>query len=120
MQAGRNKGLPGMFGSHKSLIIIALLLVVLITAAPLPADLAVVTWERYQVLTKTGAVSRQAGDTQLTYAKTGEANVTAGEKNVVAAKDYVRASQAALDRLLALQAYEKVTSPFNGIVTARN
>lgn len=83
-------------------------------------DLAEITWQRYQVLTKTGAVSRQAGDTQLTSAKTAEANVTAGEKNVVAAKDYVRASQAALDRLLTLQAYENLTSPFAGVVTARN
>src|SRR6266404_4226069 len=83
-------------------------------------DLANITWQRYQVLTKTGAVSRQAGDTQMTAAKTAEANVTAGEKNVVAAKDYVRASQATLNRLIALQGYEKVTSPFAGVVTARN
>jgi multidrug efflux pump subunit AcrA (membrane-fusion protein) len=83
-------------------------------------DLADVTWQRYQVLTKTGAVSRQAGDIQLTSARTAGANVIAGEKNVVAARDYVRASGAALDRLLTLQAYEKVTSPFDGIVTARN
>ncbi len=83
-------------------------------------DLAAVTWQRYQVLTKTGAVSRQAGDTQMTAAKTAEANVTAGEKNVVAARDFVRASQATLDRLVTLQRYEKITSPFGGIVTARN
>src|SRR5216684_1044155 len=63
-------------------------------------DLAAVTWQRYQVVTKTGAVSRQAGDTQMTAAKTAEANVTAGEKNVVAARDFVRASQATLDRLV--------------------
>ncbi|HXJ37816.1 MAG TPA: biotin/lipoyl-binding protein, partial [Bryobacteraceae bacterium] len=50
-------------------------------------DLATVTWQRYQVLTKTGAVSRQAGDTQQTAARTAEANVTAGEKNVVAARE---------------------------------
>src|SRR6202140_2575324 len=83
-------------------------------------DLAAVTWQRYQVLTKTGAVSRQAGDTQMTAAKTAEANVTAGEKNVVAARDFVRASKATLDRLVTLQGYEKITSPFAGIVTARN
>ena len=83
-------------------------------------DLAAITWQRYQVLTKTGAVSRQAGDTQSTAAKTAEANVTAGEKNVVAARDFVRASQATLDRLITLQGYEKITSPFAGIVTARN
>jgi multidrug efflux pump subunit AcrA (membrane-fusion protein) len=83
-------------------------------------DLAAVTWQRYQVLTKTGAVSRQAGDTQFTAAKTAEANVTAGERNVVSARDFVRASQAMLDRLITLQRYEMVRSPFAGIVTARN
>jgi multidrug efflux pump subunit AcrA (membrane-fusion protein) len=83
-------------------------------------DLASLTSQRYQALTKTGAVSRQAGDTQLTAAKTAEANVTAGEKSVVAARDFVRASQATLDRIIALQGYEKITSPFAGIVTARN
>src|ERR1700719_1927923 len=83
-------------------------------------DLAAITWQRYQVLTKTGAVSRQAGDMQLTASKAAEANVTAGEKNVVAARDFVRASKATLDRLVTLQGYEKVTSPFAGIVTARN
>src|ERR1700687_3719095 len=82
--------------------------------------LAAVTWQRYQVLTKTGAVSRQAGDTQRTSAQTSEANVTAGEKNVVAARDVGHASKASLDRLVALQGYEKVTSPFAGVVTARN
>ncbi|MCU1261841.1 MAG: hypothetical protein JWO80_4726 [Bryobacterales bacterium] len=83
-------------------------------------DLAAITWERYQVLTKTGAVSRQAGDTQFTAAKTADANVIAGEKNVVAARDFVHASKATLDRLITLQAYEKITSPFAGVVTARN
>ncbi|MCU1232679.1 MAG: hypothetical protein JWP63_646 [Candidatus Solibacter sp.] len=83
-------------------------------------DLAAVTWQRYQVLTKTGAVSRQAGDTQSTASKTADANVTAGEKNVVAAKEFVHAAKATLDRLITLQGYEKVTSPFAGIVTARN
>jgi multidrug efflux pump subunit AcrA (membrane-fusion protein) len=83
-------------------------------------DLAAVTWQRYQVLTKTGAVSRQSGDTQLTASRTAEANVGAGEKNVTAAREFVRAGQATLDRLVTLQGYEKVTSPFAGIVTARN
>jgi len=83
-------------------------------------DLAEITWQRYQVLTKTGAVSRQAGDTQSTAAKTAEANVVAGQKSLVAAQQLVRASQAAFDRLIALQDYEKVNAPFAGVVTARN
>jgi multidrug efflux pump subunit AcrA (membrane-fusion protein) len=83
-------------------------------------DLAEVTWKRYQVLTATGAVSRQAGDAQLTSAKTSQANVTAGEKSVIAAKDNVTASLATLNRLKTLQGYERVTAPFAGVVTARN
>ncbi len=83
-------------------------------------DLAAITWQRYQVLTKTGAVSRQAGDTQSTASKTAEANVAAGEKNVVAAKEFVHAANATLNRLVTLQGYERVTAPFAGIVTARN
>jgi multidrug efflux pump subunit AcrA (membrane-fusion protein) len=83
-------------------------------------DLAAVTWQRYQVLTKVGAVSRQAGDTQMTASRTAEANVAAGGKNVVAAQEFVRAGKAALGRLVTLQEYEQLRSPFAGIVTARN
>jgi multidrug efflux pump subunit AcrA (membrane-fusion protein) len=72
------------------------------------------------VLTASGAVSRQDGDTQSTASKTAEANVTAGEKNVRAAQEFVRASKATLQRLITLQAYEKVTAPFAGVITSRN
>jgi multidrug efflux pump subunit AcrA (membrane-fusion protein) len=83
-------------------------------------DLANLTWKRYQVLTASGAVSRQDGDIQQTASKTAEANVTAGEKNVRAAQEFVRASKATLQRLITLQGYEKITSPFAGVVTSRN
>ncbi len=83
-------------------------------------DLADVTWQRYKVLTASGAVSRQDGDTQSTAAKTSEANVSAGEKTVRAAQENVRASKATLQRLMTLQGYEGVTAPFAGIITARN
>ena len=83
-------------------------------------DLAAITWQRYKVLTADGAVSRQNGDNQSTAAKTSEANVVAQQKTVRATEEYVRASQATLDRLLALQGYERITAPFDGIITARN
>jgi multidrug efflux pump subunit AcrA (membrane-fusion protein) len=83
-------------------------------------DLAAVTWQRYKVLTADGAVSRQDGDNQSTSAKTSEANVVAQQKTVRATEELVRASQATLDRLLALQGYEQITAPFDGIITARN
>src|SRR3989475_1580294 len=83
-------------------------------------DLANITWKRYQVLTASGAVSRQDGDIQSTAAKTAEANVTAGEKNVRAAQEYVRAGTATLQRLITLQGFEQITAPFAGVVTSRN
>jgi multidrug efflux pump subunit AcrA (membrane-fusion protein) len=83
-------------------------------------DLAEITWQRYKVLTADGAVSRQDGDNQSTAAKTSQANVVAQQKTVRAAEEYVRASQATLDRLLTLQGYEQITAPFDGIITARN
>src|SRR5260370_30224628 len=48
-------------------------------------DLAEITWQRYKVLTAKGAVPRQDGDNQSTYAKTSDANVVAQEKTVRAA-----------------------------------
>jgi multidrug efflux pump subunit AcrA (membrane-fusion protein) len=83
-------------------------------------DLAAITWERYKVLTVKGAVSRQDGDNQATAAKTADANVVAQQKTVRAMEEFVRASQATVDRLLALQGYEQITAPFAGIITARN
>src|SRR5579862_6245983 len=83
-------------------------------------DLAEITWQRYKILTADGAVSRQDGDNQATAAKTADASVVAQQKTVRAMEEYVRASQATLDRLLALQGYEQVTAPFDGIITARN
>ena len=37
-----------------------------------------------------------------------------------ATEEYVRASQATLDRLRTLQGYESITAPFGGVITARN
>jgi RND family efflux transporter MFP subunit len=83
-------------------------------------DLAEITWQRYQVLTAAGAVSRQDGDNQSTAAKTSAANVVAQQKTVRATEEFVHASQATLDRLLTLQGYERITAPFAGVITARN
>jgi len=65
-------------------------------------DLAEITWQRYKILTVDGAVSRQAGDNQSTAAKTSAANVTAQQKTVRAMEEFVHASQASVERLLAL------------------
>ncbi|HLK63211.1 MAG TPA: efflux RND transporter periplasmic adaptor subunit [Bryobacteraceae bacterium] len=68
--------------------------------------LAQSTAERWQFLLKTQSVSRQETDE-----KTGDLN---------AKKAMVDASTSAVHRLEDLQSYEKVTAPFDGVITARN
>jgi RND family efflux transporter MFP subunit len=68
--------------------------------------LAQTTADRWVFLLKTQSVSRQETDE-----KTGDLN---------AKKAMVDASQSAVHRLEDLQAYEKVTAPFDGVITARN
>jgi multidrug efflux pump subunit AcrA (membrane-fusion protein) len=76
-------------------------------------NLQKITWDRWAVLVQRGVLSRQDGDTQ-------QANYLVAEANVKAAENTVLANRANLDRLLKLQGYERVSAPFNGIVTARN
>jgi multidrug efflux pump subunit AcrA (membrane-fusion protein) len=76
-------------------------------------NLAKVTWDRWNVLVQRGVLSKQDGDTQY-------ANYQVAVANVKAAENTIQANRANLDRLLHLQSYERVTSPFAGIVTARN
>ncbi len=75
--------------------------------------LASLTWDRYKVLVAKGVFSRQDGDNQ-------EANYRVAEANVRAAESTVQANRDSLERLVVLQGYERVTAPFNGVVTARN
>ena len=77
------------------------------------AKLASVTWERYKVLVARGVLSKQDGDTQ-------EANYNVSLANVRAAEDMVNANRANLQRLVKLQAYERVMAPFAGVVITRN
>lgn len=75
--------------------------------------LASLTWDRYKVLVAKGVFSRQDGDTQ-------EANFRVSEANVHAAQNIIQANHDNLERLIVLQQFERVTAPFNGVITARN
>ena len=75
--------------------------------------LATVTVERYRVLVAKGVFSRQQGDQQ-------EATYASQLANVAAAQRNVEAYQANLHRAIALQSYEQVRAPFDGVVTQRN
>jgi multidrug efflux pump subunit AcrA (membrane-fusion protein) len=76
-------------------------------------DLARVTWERWKVLVAKGVFSRQDGDQRQT-------DYNAALSNVAAAQRNVQSFQANLGRVLALQQFERVTAPFDGVITARN
>lgn len=75
--------------------------------------LATVTVQRYRVLVAKGVFSRQEGDQQ-------EANYQSNQANVAAAQRNVDAFQANLRRVIALQQFEYVRAPFDGVVTQRN
>ena len=72
-----------------------------------------ITNDRYQALVARGVFSRQDGDQQ-------QANYQSQLANVGSAARNVDAFQANLRRVIALQSYERVTAPFDGIITQRN
>ena len=72
-----------------------------------------ITVERWRVLVAKGVFSRQDGDQR-------EADYQAQLANVAAAERNVEAFRANLNRVIALQSYERVTAPFDGVVTSRN
>jgi RND family efflux transporter MFP subunit len=68
--------------------------------------LAGITAARYQELIKTDAVSQQ--------------DVDQNNQNLAAQKANVQAASANVDRLAQMRGFERVTAPFNGIITQRN
>ena len=96
--------------------------------------LAQVAKDRWNALVALqGAVSRQEADEKRTAAEVGQANVTAAqatveatrasvsvaEADVAAARTNVAAQQANVQRLTALQSFQQLAAPFDGIITAR-
>jgi RND family efflux transporter MFP subunit len=82
--------------------------------------LAQLTVERWKVLVARGVLARQDGDQKEADFEVAVASRKAQEANVNAAQSNVSAAEANLARLLDLQAFEKITAPFSGLVTARN
>ena len=72
-----------------------------------------VNWQRYKVLVAKGVFSRQQGDQQ-------EADFRVAGANVDAAQNTVQGNRDNLERLIVLQEYERVTAPFDGVITSRN
>jgi len=76
-------------------------------------DLRKVTWDRWRVLVARGVFSRQDGDQRETDYKAQLAIVASAHRNV-------ESYRANLDRIVALQEYEKVRAPFTGVSGSPN
>ena len=83
-------------------------------------NLARVTAQRWENLSKKGVVSRQENDTYQAQWAAQQANVNALEKAVAAARNSAAAVEANVARLNDLLAYQTVRAPFAGVITLRN
>ena len=83
-------------------------------------DLARLTVQRYETLLAQDSIARQDVDVQRQMLQSAFATLVSAKANVGAAKEAVRAAQANADRLVALQRFEKLRAPFDGVITARN
>jgi RND family efflux transporter MFP subunit len=83
-------------------------------------NLARVTAQRWENLSKKGVVSRQENDTYQAQWAAQQANVNALEKAVAAARNNTAAVEANVARLNDLLAYQTVRAPFAGVITLRN
>jgi multidrug efflux pump subunit AcrA (membrane-fusion protein) len=83
-------------------------------------EYARVTYERNQYLAQQHVVSDQVRDQMKTAYDAAKATVDAMQANINAAKAAIASSEANVRSLKALQGFQKVFSPFAGIITARN
>jgi RND family efflux transporter MFP subunit len=83
-------------------------------------NLARVTAQRWENLSKKGVVSRQENDTYQAQWVAQQANVQALEKAVAAARNNASAVEANVARLNSLLEYQTVRAPFAGVITVRN
>jgi RND family efflux transporter MFP subunit len=82
--------------------------------------LAEVTAKRWKTLADKGVFARQDLDEKMAALELGQANVKSAEENVHAAEGTVAAADANLKRLQDLKSFDRLTAPFDGMVTYRN
>ena len=74
---------------------------------------------RATTLASQGWGTRQDADTQTTNSSVQEKSVASAQAGIGVAAANIRAQQATIDRLVALTGFERVTAPFDGVITAR-
>jgi multidrug efflux pump subunit AcrA (membrane-fusion protein) len=83
-------------------------------------EYARVTYERNNYLAQQHVVSTQVRDQMKAAYDAAKATVDAMQANVVAARATIASNQANVRSFKALQGFQKVFSPFPGVITARN
>jgi RND family efflux transporter MFP subunit len=69
---------------------------------------------------KEGVMSAQAGDESTAQLAARQADLTSAQANVNVARENIKAQEAEVQRLQELTAFQKVTAPFEGLITVRN
>ena len=82
--------------------------------------LAQATLTRWRSLVEQGILSQQDGDEKAATAQARTADVAAAEANIRAAKNAIAANEAAVQRLIEIQSFQKVRAPYDGVITTRN
>lgn len=83
-------------------------------------DLARITRDRYAHLIGTRAVTQQSVDETSQTFNARAADVAAASANIAAASANLKSQQANVQRLTQMQGFERVSAPFDGVITARN
>lgn len=91
-----------------------------VQSAQASTNLANVTKFRTTTLATEGWETRQDADNATANFSVQSASVANAQAGVAVALANLKAQQATVDRLQALTAFERVTAPFSGVVTARN
>jgi HlyD family secretion protein len=78
------------------------------------------TFARADAMSQRGYDTMQNRDNQEANVATQQANLTAAQAGVTVAEANIEAQQATVNRLQTLAAFEDVTAPFDGVITARN
>ena len=92
----------------------------MVKSAAASTKLANVTKFRETTLAGQGWETKQNADNATSNFSVQTAGVTSAEAGVAVALANLKAQQATVDRLQALTAFERVTAPFDGVITARN
>jgi RND family efflux transporter MFP subunit len=82
--------------------------------------LAEATNARWKRLVTKGVLSRQEGDEKETIYAARQADVEAARADIAAAEANIGSHEANVRRLQELRGFQKLTAPFEGVVTARN